>query len=148
MKLSELKPAIGSKKNRKRVGRGYGCGNGKTCGRGSNGQNSRAGGGVRVGFEGGQMPLMRRLPKRGFSNFNFKEDVVSLNLSQINKIFGSKETITLDDYISKKIITKNQKIKILANGELEKAKKIEAHAVSKAGKEKIEKAKGVITIIA
>ncbi|MDR0675686.1 MAG: 50S ribosomal protein L15 [Elusimicrobiota bacterium] len=147
MKLTELKPAVGAKKKRKRVGRGYGSGLGKTCGRGSNGQNSRSGGGVRIGFEGGQMPLVRRIPKRGFSNFFFKNKFILMNLNELEQKFVDKETITIDDFIKKGIIKKNEKIKILGNGELKIKKIIEAHAVSASAKHKIEKNNGKIEII-
>jgi large subunit ribosomal protein L15 len=148
MKLSDLKPAIGSTKNRKRVGRGYGSGLGKTCGRGSNGQNSRSGGGVKAGFEGGQMPLMRRLPKRGFSNFNFKVNYEILNLSDIEKIFKEKSEITIADFFNYGILKKGQKIKILADGDLSSAKTIEVHSISASAKSKIEKLKGKVEVIA
>jgi len=148
MKLSDLKPAIGSTKNRKRVGRGSGSGLGKTCGRGANGQNSRSGGGTRPGFEGGQMPLMRRLPKRGFSNFNFKTNYQILNLSDIEKIFQDQKEITIADFFSNGILKKGEKIKILANGDLTSAKTIEVHSISSAAKVKIEKLKGKVAVIA
>ena len=148
MKLSDLKPAIGSTKNRRRVGRGYGCGLGKTCGRGNNGQNSRSGGGVKAGFEGGQMPLMRRLPKRGFSNYPFKTEYTVVNLSVIEKFFKEKDEITIDDFLNTGILKKGSKIKVLANGELSSSKKIEVHAISESAKSKIEKLKGKVEVIA
>jgi|SRR5574344_2744283 large subunit ribosomal protein L15 len=148
MNLSELKPAIGSKKSRKRVGRGYGSGLGKTAGRGANGQNSRSGGGVRLGFEGGQMPLVRRIPKRGFSNYPFKKDFVVVNLDFIDKNFANKDNVTIEDFLALNILKKNEKIKILGNGFLSTKKNIEAHAISKSAKIKIEEKLGSIEIIA
>jgi len=91
MKLNNVKPAPGATKNRKRVGRGPGSGTGKTAGRGENGQNSRSGGGVRIGFEGGQTPLFRRLPKRGFSNARFKKVYAVINLDDLNKFENGAE---------------------------------------------------------
>ncbi|MFC1566716.1 50S ribosomal protein L15 [bacterium] len=147
MKLTDLRPAKGSKHSKKRVGRGYGTGNGKTCGTGHNGQNSRSGGGTRPGFEGGQMPLMRRLPKRGFKNVIFADKFEVFNLKDIEAKFNDKTEINIDDFYNAKLAHKKSKIKILSEGNLTSAKKITAHAFSKIAKEKIEKSGGTVELI-
>ncbi len=141
MNLSQLSPAEGSKKTRNRVGRGHGSGNGKTAGRGHDGQNSRSGGGVRPGFEGGQMPLYRRLPKRGFTNRN-SLDIVGINLSMLDR-FEDGSTVTVASLIEAGII-KNPRdgVKILGNGEITKKLVVQANAFSASAKEKIETAGG------
>lgn len=119
MKLHELKPAEGSRKVRNRVGRGIGSGNGKTAGRGHKGQNARSGGGVRLGFEGGQTPLFRRLPKRGFTNINRKEFTI-VNLSTLNRFEDGTE-VTPELLLETGVISKlNDGVKILASGAVEK----------------------------
>ncbi|EVZ12864.1 50S ribosomal protein L15, partial [Staphylococcus aureus] len=126
MKLHELKPAEGSRKERNRVGRGVATGNGKTSGRGHKGQKARSGGGVRPGFEGGQLPLFRRLPKRGFTNINRKEYAI-VNLDQLNKFEdGTEVTPAL---LVESGVVKNEKsgIKILGNGSLDKKLTVKAH---------------------
>lgn len=147
MKLNELRPNDGATKARKRVGRGPGSGIGKTAGRGENGQNSRSGGGVRVGFEGGQTPLFRRLPKRGFSNAMFKTTYAVLNLSDLNK-FEENTTIT-PELLKEMGILKNQLngVKILGNGTLEKKLTVQANQFSKKAKEAIEKLGGKAEVI-
>lgn len=146
MKLHELRPAEGSKKNSKRVGRGTGSGWGKTAGRGENGQNSRSGGGVRPGFEGGQLPLYRRLPKRGFTNI-FASEIVSINVDRLN-VFENGTEVTPELLLEKKIIRKlNDGVKILGNGTLEKTLTVKANKFSKAAAEKIEKAGGKVEVI-
>lgn len=145
MKLSELVPAPGSRKKRKRVGRGPGSGHGKTSCRGHKGQNSRSGGGTKPGFEGGQMPLQRRLPKRGFTNI-FAKHYAIVNINTLNRI--DETTITPDVLIKEGILKKVlDGVKILGNGELTKQVNVKAHAFSASAKEKIEKAKGTIEII-
>ncbi len=141
MNLSQLSPAEGSRKSRYRVGRGHGSGNGKTAGRGHDGQNSRSGGGVRPGFEGGQMPLYRRLPKRGFTNRNSLR-IVGINLSMLDR-FEEGSTVTVADLIHSGIV-KNPRdgVKILGNGELTKKLVVQANAFSASAKEKIEAAGG------
>ncbi len=143
MRLHELKPQDGSRHTRKRVGRGHGSGNGKTSGRGHKGQNSRSGGGVRPGFEGGQTPLFQRLPKRGFKNFNRKEFAI-INLDDLNR-FEDGTNVTPELLAEMKII-KDQKhgIKILGNGELEKKITVSAHKFSASAKVKIEAAGGKV----
>ncbi|MDO5569208.1 MAG: 50S ribosomal protein L15 [bacterium] len=147
MKLHELTATPGSIKTRKRVGRGPGSGTGKTSGKGHKGQNARSGGGVRPGFEGGQLPLFRRLPKKGFSNSMFKIRYATINVGDLN-IFDENVVITPELLKEKKII-KNQLdgIKILGNGNLEKKIVIKAHKFSKTAKEKIEKIGGKIEVI-
>jgi len=146
MKLHELKPAAGSTHVAKRKGRGHGTGNGKTAGRGHGGQNSRSGGGVRVGFEGGQMPLVRRVPKRGFNNI-FAKPMVSVNLSALEQ-FKSGSTVTIQSLIDVGLISKPKYgVKILANGELTKRLTVQASAFSESAKAKIEAAGGKAEVV-
>jgi large subunit ribosomal protein L15 len=146
MKLHELRPAKGSRKSQKRVGRGTASGWGKTAGRGQDGQNSRSGGGVRPGFEGGQMPLMRRLPKRGFNNIFAKKFAV-INLDSLN-VFENGTEVTPEMLLEKRIIKKiNDGVKILGNGNLEKKLTVKATKFSKAAAEKIEAAGGKVEVI-
>lgn len=146
MKLHELKPAEGSKKTSKRKGRGISSGLGKTAGRGHKGQNARSGGGVRPGFEGGQMPLQRRMPKRGFTNI-FKKDIVGVNIEKLN-IFEDGDVVTPETLIEKRII-KNTKdgVKILGRGELNVRLEVKANGFSKAAKDKIEAAGGKVEVV-
>ena len=146
MKLHELKPAEGSRKVRNRVGRGIGSGNGKTAGRGHKGQNSRSGGGVRPGFEGGQNPLFRRLPKRGFTNINRKEYAI-VNLDALNRFEdGAEVTPALLLEIG---VVSNEKagIKILGHGTLSTKLTVKAHKFSASAKEAIENAGGTTEVI-
>jgi large subunit ribosomal protein L15 len=145
MKLSELEAAPGSRKNRKRVGRGIGSGSGKTSGRGQKGQKSRSGGNPHPWFEGGQMPLYRRLPKRGFTNI-FRKEYEVINLGQLIKL-KNESPITPVVLKSKGMIHKIDLVKILGNGELTEAVTVHAHKFSKSAKDKIEKLGGkAITI--
>ena len=146
MKLHELAPAAGSKKTRTRVGRGLGSGLGKTSGRGQNGQNSRSGGGVRTGFEGGQMPLYRRLPKRGFKNI-FALQYAEVNVSQLNR-FEDGATVDPVALIEAGIL-KNVRdgIRILGNGTLERKLTVIANGFTKSAVEKIEAAGGKVEVI-
>lgn len=149
MKLHNLKAPAANKKNRKRVGRGQGSGIGEQSGRGHNGQKSRSGSKVKAWFEGGQMPLQRRIPKFGFKN-RFRTEYQALNLARIaNFIEAGKlsDEITVQNLIDAGIVHKNQKVKILSDGEPVKKLTIEAHACSKKAQEKIESAGGTITII-
>ena len=142
MKLNELKYNEGSHKDIKRLGRGSSSGTGKTSGRGENGQKSRSGGGVRIGFEGGQLPLYRRLPKRGFSNAMFKKTYAVINVSDLN-MFDEGTEVTPELLFEMGIIKKQLSgIKVLGNGELEKKLTVRAHKFSDVAKEKIEKAGG------
>ena len=145
MKLSDLAPYPGSRKKRKRVGRGPGSGHGKTSCRGHKGQNSRSGGGVKPGFEGGQMPLQRRLPKRGFTNI-FQKQYAIVNVGTLQNL--SETDITPEVLVNEGVV-KNVRdgIKILGQGELTKAINIKAHAFSESAKEKITKAQGSAEII-
>ena len=147
MKLNELKYNEGSKKAIKRLGRGSSSGTGKTSGRGQNGQNARSGGGVRVGFEGGQLPLYRRLPKRGFSNAMFKKNYAVINVSDLN-MFDDGTTVTPELLKEMGIIKKQLSgIKVLGNGSLEKKVNVRAHKFSDVAKEKIEAAGGKVEVI-
>ncbi|GHU52261.1 50S ribosomal protein L15 [Clostridia bacterium] len=141
MQLHELQPANGSTAERKRIGRGHGSGNGKTAGKGHKGQNARSGGGVRIGFEGGQMPLARRIPKRGFKN-RFRTEYVGINVSSLEK-FLDGTTVDFDLLKASGLIKqKKDGVKILGNGELTKKLTVIANAFSESAKEKIEKAGG------
>ena len=147
MKLYNIKPAEGATKTRKRLGRGIGSGTGKTSGKGHKGQNARSGGGVRPGFEGGQLPLFRRLPKRGFSNAKFKTEYAIINLSDLNK-FENNTEIT-PELLKEMGLVKNQMdgIKVLGNGTLERKLTVKAHKFSSAAKEQIEKLGGKAEVI-
>jgi len=147
MKLHELKYNEGSKKDIKRLGRGSSSGTGKTSGRGENGQNSRSGGGVRVGFEGGQLPLYRRLPKRGFSNAMFKVRYATINVSDLNMFKDGTEVTPV--LLKEMGIIKKQLdgVKVLGNGTLEKKLTVRANMFSNAAKDKIEKAGGKAEVI-
>lgn len=141
MKLHELSPAEGSVKAGYRKGRGPGSGNGKTAGKGHKGQNARSGGGVRLGFEGGQLPLYRKLPKRGFHN-KFAKEYAVVNVSVLNK-FEDGETVNLEALKEKGIVKKSlDGLKVLGNGELTKKLTVEAKVFSATAKEKIEAAGG------
>jgi large subunit ribosomal protein L15 len=141
MKLHELSPAAGSSKPAWRKGRGAGSGNGKTAGKGHKGQNARSGGGVRPGFEGGQLPLYRKLPKRGFNN-KFAKVYSTVNVSELNK-FENGATVTLETLVNCGIIRKeNDGLKVLGNGELKKALTVEAKIFTETAKAKIEAAGG------
>ncbi len=142
MKLHELQPAYGSVKDVKRIGRGHGSGNGKTAGKGHKGQKARSGGSIRPGFEGGQMPLQRRMPKRGFNNI-FAKEYAAVNISELEKRFESGAVIDAAALIESGAI-KDAKdgVKILGNGELTKSLTVKAAKFTAAAQEKIEKAGG------
>ncbi len=141
MKLQDLKPAEGSTQRPFRKGRGEGSGNGKTAGRGQKGQWARSGGGVRPGFEGGQMPLARRLPKRGFHNIFGTENAI-VNVSELN-VFEDGAVVTVADMVEAGLVKKTlDGVKILGNGELTKKLTVQAAAFSASAKEKIEAAGG------
>ncbi len=147
MDLSNLSPAIGSTKNRKRLGRGAGSGTGKTAGKGHKGQNARSGGGVKPGFEGGQMPLQRRLPKRGFAPLN-KKVYVLINLRDLQNLFEAGTVVDLEALGKAGLVAKlKDGIKILADGDLDKALTVKAHKFSKAAQQKIEAAGGKAEVI-
>ncbi len=146
MKLHELSPVEGSKKKAKRIGRGHGSGQGKTAGKGHKGQKARAGRGMRPGFEGGQMPLQRRIPKRGFNNI-FAKQIVSINVGALNA-FEDGATVDTDAIIKAGITKKSgDGIKILGNGELKKNLTVKVSAFSETAKQKIEAAGGKAEVI-
>jgi len=146
MKLHELKPAEGSAKAAWRKGRGAGSGNGKTAGKGHKGQNARSGGGVRPGFEGGQLPLYRKLPKRGFNNYRFANVYAIVNVAALN-VFEDGAVVDAAALLEKKIIRKElDGLKVLGNGELTKKLTVKASVFSASAKEKIEAAGGKIEV--
>lgn len=146
MNLHDLSPAAGSTKEGKRKGRGSGSGNGKTAGRGHKGQKARSGGGVRVGFEGGQMPLVRRVPKRGFNNI-FAKPLEAINVSSLNK-FENGATVNVCDLLEMGILSKCEYgVKVLSNGVLTKKLTVRATAFSASAKEKIEAAGGKAEVV-
>ncbi|MBE6012227.1 50S ribosomal protein L15 [Anaeropeptidivorans aminofermentans] len=146
MNLGELSPAPGSKTKKFRVGRGHGSGNGKTAGKGHKGQKARSGGGVRPGFEGGQMPLFRRLPKRGFKCRNSKE-IISLNVFQLS-VFEDGDEVTIDTLKGKGLISNPRDgVKILGHGELDKKLTVKVNYFSQTAIEKIEAAGGKAEVI-
>ena len=148
MKLHELSPQEGSVKNRFRKGRGAGSGNGKTAGKGHKGQNARSGGGVRPGFEGGQLPLYRKLPKRGFKNYLFGKQYTVVNVESLNK-FNDGEVVDSAALLAKGIISDVAKngVKVLGEGELNKNLTVKAAVFSGAAKEKIEAAGGKTEVV-
>lgn len=146
MELNELKPSV-PRKARKRVGRGESSGLGKTAGKGSNGQKSRAGGGTRPGFEGGQMPIIRRTPKRGFSNYPFKKEYAIVNLDVLNR-FEEGTVVTPELLLETGLVSKLlDGLKVLGSGNLEKKISVEAHKVSKSAQKAIEEKGGSVEII-
>ena len=147
MKLHDLSPAAGSSKERKRIGRGPASGQGKTAGKGHKGQKARAGRGMRPGFEGGQMPLQRRIPKRGFNNI-FATEMAIANIAALDKYFDDGAPVTVDALIEKGIIKKTlDGVKILGQGELTKKLTVQANAFSDSAKSKIEAAGGKAEVI-
>ncbi|CAN5261314.1 50S ribosomal protein L15 [soil metagenome] len=147
LSLNNLKPAAGSTHKKKRVGRGPGSGLGKTAGKGHKGQKSRSGYSSKIGFEGGQMPLQRRLPKRGFTNI-FKKKWLEISLAKLEENFNSGDEITPEILHNRGLIKKaKHDLVILGNGEISKALKISAHRFTKTAKDKIEKAGGRATQI-
>ncbi len=146
MELQDLVAVKGSKKELKRIGRGHGSGWGKTAGKGHKGQNARSGGGVRPGFEGGQMPLQRRIPKRGFKNI-FAKKVITVNVGDLDK-FGEGSVVDINEMINMGLVKRNfDKIKILGNGELTKNLTVKAQMFSKSAAAKIESAGGKAEVI-
>ena len=146
MKLSELSPAAGSVREAYRKGRGAGSGNGKTGGRGHKGQKARSGGKVRVGFEGGQMPLVRRVPKRGFNNI-FAKPLTAINLAVLNR-FEDGAVVDVESLIGAGLLKNSfDGVKILGNGELTKKLTVKANAFSESAKQKIEAAGGKAEVI-
>jgi large subunit ribosomal protein L15 len=146
MKLSRLKPPEGSRKKRKRVGRGNGSGHGGTSCKGHKGQNARSGGGVKPGFEGGQMPLSRRLPKRGFHN-RFRKDIIAVNLEQLKK-FAEGSVVDPDSLLQQGIIKrKGDGVKILGKGDITYPLTLKVNNISRSAREKIEASGGSVEVI-
>ncbi|HHZ06581.1 MAG TPA: 50S ribosomal protein L15 [Clostridiales bacterium] len=146
MKLHELSPVAGSRKDTKRIGRGHGSGQGKTAGKGHKGQKARSGGGVRPGFEGGQMPLQRRIPKRGFNNI-FAKEIVAINVGSLNKFEDGTVVDTMALVNAGLVKNSFDGIKILGNGNLTKKLEVKVNAFSASAKEKIEAAGGKAEVI-
>ncbi len=143
LNLSNLSPQPGSRKNRKRVGRGQGSGHGKTATRGEKGYKSRSGSSIRPGFEGGQMPLHRRLPKRGFTNI-FRKEFAIINVSDLNR-FEAGSTVDREALVKSGLIKKNaERVKLLANGELDRALTIKVDKISNSARGKVETAGGMV----
>lgn len=137
----------GARKNRKRVGRGSGSGHGGTSGKGHKGQKARSGGGVRIGFEGGQMPLFRRLPRRGFSNYRFKKHVAEVNVGALELRCSSGEVVSPERLVELGLLRNLRlPVKVLGGGKLSKKLEVRAHQVSRAAREKIEAAGGSVVI--
>ena len=146
MNLSQLRPAAGSKKNRKRVGRGPGSGTGKTAGKGSKGQLQGAGYSRKWSFEGGQMPLARRVPKRGFTNI-FRDEYSEINLDRLDKI--AKAAIGPEDFVAAGLVSRKEsaRVKVLGRGSVTSAKSVSAHKFSESARKKIEEAGGKVLVI-
>ena len=148
MMLNEITQEAGAHKRRMRIGRGESSGKGKTSGRGNKGCQSRSGGGTRPLHEGGQMPIFRRLPKRGFSNFHFRTEFAVVNLLRLERSFEDGATVDPATLFDRRLIDRNKGyVKVLGHGELTKKLVVHAHAVSQAAREAIEKAGGTITLI-
>ena len=147
MRLDELKPAPGSKHRRKIVGRGIGSGHGAQSTRGMKGQRSRAGVSGLIGFEGGQIPMIRRIPKRGFRNDAFRVELAVVNVGDIAECFEAKASVTPQALTDAGLLKGASRVKVLGDGELSKALTIQAHAFSKSAREKIEKAGGKVEIL-
>ncbi len=150
--MSDYNPVLsapqGANKKRKIVGRGSSSGSGTTAGRGNKGQQSRSGGKVYVGFEGGQMPLYRRIAQRGFSNHPFKKEYVCINVGQLEEKYADGETVDKETLVAKGLVSKREAlfVKILANGELTKKLAVNIGKISESAKAKIEKAGGTVTV--
>lgn len=149
MLSNEITAIVGANKKRKRVGRGKGSGNGKTCGRGHKGCGQRSGGGVRGTYEGGQMPLFRRIPKRGFSNYNFARRYEIVNVSQLEHFFDDGTAISIDEMVNAGLVdSAKSKVKILGDGELTKKLNVSAQKFSKSAAEKISGCGGTVKVVA
>ena len=148
MNLNELRPAEGSKRERRRVGRGHGTGWGKTAGKGHNGQKQRSGTYVSPIFEGGQMPIIRRVPKRGFSNAIFKKEYTVISLAFLNENFEDGEEVSLETLFNKCLIKKGRDgVKVLGNGELNKKLTVKVHKISKSAKAAVEAKGGTVELV-
>jgi large subunit ribosomal protein L15 len=150
MRLEDLRPAAGSTRKRKRIGRGPGSGQGKTAGKGHKGLNARSGGGVRVGFEGGQMPLYRRLPKRGFLPYGGKTEFAIVNVGDLSERFAAGSVIDPDALVSSGLIRKSGRgsVKVLGDGAVAHALTVRAHRISESAKQKLEAAGGRVEVLA
>ena len=147
MKLHELSPVEGSKKKSKRIGRGHGSGWGKTAGKGHKGHKARSGGSIRPGFEGGQMPLQRRVPKRGFNNI-FAKNVVAINLSVLNRTFNDGDTVDVETLRAAGVVKNGfDAVKVLGNGKIDKKLNVKVSAYSESAKAAIEAAGGKAEVI-
>ena len=146
MDLSNLSPAKGATKKRKRLGRGPGSGQGKTAGRGHKGRGARSGGNTPPGYEGGQMPLQRRLPKRGFRN-PFRREFAVVNLKELEARFESRAVVDLESLVSSGLVRRGQEVKVLGQGELTKPLTVKAHAFSDSAKARIQAAGGSAEVI-
>ena len=148
MKLNELSPAAGSTKEAYRKGRGSGSGNGKTAGKGHKGQKARSGGTIRPGFEGGQMPLHRRLPKKGFNNTRFQDKILIVNLSQLERVFEAGATVDENTLRAAKLVQGPcDAVKLLGNGTLTKNLNVVVDFVSASAREKVTQAGGTVTVL-
>ncbi len=149
MLSSEITAIAGAYKKRKRIGRGKGSGNGKTCGRGHKGCGSRPGSSARPTYEGGQMPLFRRLPKRGFSNYNFANRYEIVNVSQLERLFDENTSIDVQELVNVGLVDSvKSKVKVLGDGELTKKLNVVAHKFSKSAEQKISGCGGVAKVVA
>ncbi len=147
MKLHELSPVPGSTKERKRIGRGPASGQGKTAGKGHKGQKARAGRGMQIGFEGGQMPLQRRIPKRGFNNI-FRKEFATVNIASLDKVFNDGDTVTIEALVASGLVKKTlDGVKVLGNGEISKKLTVQVNAYSETAKSKIEAAGGKAEVV-
>jgi len=149
MRLEDLRPAPGSTKKRKRIGRGPGSGHGKTSGKGHKGQKARSGGGARPGFEGGQMPLYRRLPKRGFVPYGAKTEFAIVNLKDVVARFAAGSVVDPDSLLQARLIKKADRgaVKILGEGDVSGALTVRAHKISEAARRKVEAAGGRVEVL-
>ncbi len=143
-----LRAPAGANKKKRMVGRGTGSGRGTTAGKGHKGQQSRSGRKSYIGFEGGQMPLYRRVAKRGFSNYPFKKEFEVINLSRLENVFADGETVNMQSLREKGLVSGNKDVKILGNGEITKKLKVEVASLSKSAREKLEKAGGTVVAVA
>ncbi len=149
MLSNEITSIASGHKRRKRIGRGKGSGQGKTCGRGHKGCGSRPGSGARATYEGGQMPLFRRLPKRGFNNYNFAKRYEIVNVSQLEKVFNDGAVISIMELVSANLVDSGKsKVKILGDGELTKKLEVSAHKFSKSAEQKISDCGGTAKVVA
>jgi len=150
MRIEDLRPAKGATKKRKRLGRGPASGTGKTSGKGNKGLNARSGGGVRPGFEGGQMPLYRRLPKRGFLPYGGKTEFAIVNLKDVAARFGAGSVVDPDSLLQARLIKKSGRggVKVLGDGEVGHALTVRAHKISESARKKVEAAGGRVEVLA